>query len=136
MHNFSIIDGNEIRQSEPKQKYQDILKKEPELYDVYHLLMGKCAEWNMFAIMLRVDTNIRTTCESCTNNYLNLEKIIDSWIQARRDDCDVTWEMILDGLQKFQMNLLAKEVIDFLKKDKTIKKYMKKKDFFNDNYYF
>ena len=73
------------------------------------------------------DTNIRTTCETCANNYLNLEKIINSQIQARRDDCDVTWETILDGLQKFQINLLAQEVIKFLKKEKAIKKYMKKR---------
>ena len=108
------------------------MKKEPEFHDVYDVLIGKCADWNMFALMLRVDTNIRTTCESSTNNYVNLEKIINCWIQARRDDCDVTWQTILDGLQKFQMNLLAQEVTDFLK-ERTIKKYMKKKDFFNDN---
>ena len=59
----------------------DILKKSPEVNDVYDLIKEHSANWNDLAIALRIDANSRTALHSdgrLTNDG-KLDKILQKW---------------------------------------------------------
>ena len=107
----------------------DILKKSPEVNDVYKSIKEQAANWNDLAIELKIDENTRTTLlnDARLTNHGKLEHILQKWHQVQPSD--VTWEKILEVLESLMFRRTAGEVKRFLEKPDVIKKYRKKPDF-------
>ena len=107
----------------------NILKKSPEVDDVFDLIKEHSANWNDLAIALKIDGNTRTTLHN--NGKLTddgkLDKILQTWHQAQPSD--VTWEKILEVLESMKLRRTAGEVKTFLEKPNVIEKYRKQTDF-------
>ena len=107
----------------------NILKKSPEVNDVFHLIKEHSANWNDLAIALKIDENTRTSLhnDGRLTDDGRLDKILQKWHQAQPSD--VTWEKILEVLESMKLIRTRKEVKKFLEKPNVIEKYRKKSDF-------
>ena len=107
----------------------DILKKSPEVDDVFDLIKEHSANWYDSAIALKIDVNTRTTLQNDgkLTNHGKLEHILQIWRQAQPSD--VTWEKILEVLESMKLRRTAGEVKKFLEKPNVIEKYRKQPDF-------
>ena len=107
----------------------DILKKSPEVDDVYDFIKEHSANWYDLAIALKIDENTRTSLHNDTRltNDGKLERILQIWHEAQPSD--VTWEKILEVLESMKLIRTRKEVKKFLEKPNVIEKYRKKSDF-------
>ena len=104
----------------------DILKKSPEVDDVFDLIKEHSANWYDMAIVLKIDGNTRTTLQNDGKSTVDgkLERILQIWHQAQPSD--VTWEKILEVLESMKLRRTAGEVKRFLENPDVIKKYRKK----------
>ena len=107
----------------------NILKKSPEVDDVFDLIKEHSANWYDLAIELKIDENTRTTLhnDARLTNHGKLERILQKWHQAQPSD--VTWEKILEVLESMMLRRTARKVKMFLEKPNVIEKYRKKPDF-------
>ena len=107
----------------------DILKKSPEVNDVFGLIKEHSANWNDLAIALKIDANDRTTLQNDgrLTDAGKLDRILQNWHEAQPSD--VTWEKILEVLESMKLRRTAGEVKKFLEKPEVIEKYRKKPDF-------
>ena len=107
----------------------DILKKSPEVDDVFGLIKEHSAKWNDLAIALKIDENTRTTLRNETQltDDSKLDSILQNWHQAQPSD--VTWEKILEVLESTKLRITGGEVKKFLEKPNVIEKHRKKPDF-------
>ena len=88
----------------------DILKKLPEVDDVFDLIKEKSANWYDLAIALKIDKHTRTTLHNDTRftNHGKLDRILQKWHQAHPSD--VTWKKILEVLESMMFRRTAREV--------------------------
>ena len=106
-----------------------ILKKSPNVDDVFHLIKNHSAQWNNFGIALKVDVNTRRSLlqEVRLENDGKLDCILRKWHEAQPSE--VTWEKVLEVLDSMELRRTANEVKRFLKKPNVIEKYRKEPDF-------
>ena len=104
--------------------------KQPETYDVYQLLKSKSANWEEFAIELKIKENdckrFRKLITTSSENVI-LKDVLDLWIQS--ETSEVTWKHILNVLERLEYIDLLKIVQMYLRKEDVIKKYCKKDDY-------
>ena len=106
-----------------------ILKKSPDIYDVYTLLRDESASWDEFACELRVSKNSRTSLSRNISKSDNgkLEEVLRLWVNS--ETSSVTWEKILAVLKSLKMIRLAGEVKKFLRDPEVVAVYSKKPDY-------
>ena len=112
-----------------EREYVSILKKSPEVGDVFNLTKSHSTKWDEIAIALEVDESTRTSVQHDIQLGDNgkLDQILQKWNEAVSSD--VTWEKILQVLESMELSETASEVKQFLKKPSIIKKYSKARDF-------
>ena len=112
-----------------EREYVSILKKSPEVGDVFNLTKSHSTKWDEIAIALEVDESTRTSVQHDIQLGDNgkLDQILQKWNEAVSSD--VTWEKILQVLESMELSETASEVKQFLKKPSIIKKYSKAHDF-------
>ena len=105
-----------------------ILKKSPEVDDVYKLLRKKSAHWDDFARELLIDYNFRQELqEGCSTTNAKLEKVLRKWMESKSSD--VTWRNVFEVLEQLQFLDIASEVKIYLEKKEVIEKYHHKNDY-------
>ena len=107
-----------------------ILKKSPEVEDVYELLSKRSAHWDDFARALKIDINFREKLqrESFTiTEESKVESVLIKWIES--ESSDVTWSNLIEVLEQLQFLNVAREVKIYLEKEEVIEKYHQKEDY-------
>ena len=112
-----------------EQAIVSILKKCPDVDDVFDLIKNHSAKWDKFGIALKVDENTRSSLlqEVRLEDDGKLDRILRKWHEAQPSE--VTWEKVLGVLDSMELRRTANEVKRFLKKPNVIKKYRKDPDF-------
>ena len=114
---FSII-GNDINK---------VLNKKPDSRDVVELLAQSAHDYKVLAIALGVDHTFVEGLKYSDKDIINLDKIIQRWIQTRCSP--VTWNTIIESVESviFGKNLeLGEKIRNSLKEDKQFIYYMEK----------
>ena len=110
--------------------YRDLLKKPPEIRDVFDIITDMSSEWYELGGYLGISMNDRDSLQG--SGRIKLERILNMWKQKQTKD--VTWGVILEVLEKLQRRDLMREVIIFLETPENYKKYISKRDFFVCSY--
>ena len=108
----------------------DILKKSPELSDVFDLMKEHSSHWEDFSRELSIPENVRSNVRNDPNfssNDAKLEKILRYWIDY--EPSYVTWRQVFKVLEKLTMKGVARKVQKFIQKEDVRSKYMKMDDF-------
>ena len=96
----------------------------PDVVDAYHLLRRRSVEWNSFGRELGVDWDFREGLrkEEATSNADKLERILVEWSQSHCSE--VSWNTIIEMLERLKFVDMAKEVKDYLLNDPNgVRKY-------------
>ena len=107
-----------------------ILKKPPDVMDVFNLLKENSNHWDDLSRELKISEDLRSSLRTSTvynSTSQKLEQILQNWKDY--EPSEVTWDMILKALEKLKLKGVAREVKEFLRQEKVRSKYMKKADF-------
>ena len=99
------------------------MRKIPELFDVYHLLIHKTNSWNKIARELEVEFQFREEIErsihlDCTQK---LHSILQHWLD---EGYNATWKSLIDALKELKYMVVVRTVQEFLAKPETVQKYI------------
>ena len=106
--------------------YRDLLQKPPKSRDAFDIFKDISSLWDEVGGYLGISLNYRDSLHGSVNT--KLERVLTEWIQ--KETKDVTWEVILEVLEKLGRRDLMKNFIIFLKTPETYKEYISKRDFF------
>ena len=90
--------------------------------EVFDLVKDSSSQWNELGRELRVTMNSRDSLDrdrSLTDD-VRLEKVLDFWINGERKQ--VTWQVIINALEKIRRTDLAKKVHKYLDQQNTYPK--------------
>ena len=106
-----------------------ILKKSPEIDDVFNLLKIKSAHWDDFARDLFLDYSFRELLkhEDSLTAMEKLERVLKKWIEC--ESSDVTWSNLMQVLKRLQFLDIAMDVKRYLERKEVIEKYHQKMDY-------
>lgn len=109
---------------------ESILKKSPEVDDVYELLKHKSSRWSDIGREFRVSEDFREELRSLIylTNRDKLERVIRKWVES--ESIDVTWNALIAVLTEVQLIDIVRKVRGFLLAPDTIEKYSLKEDFY------
>ena len=112
-----------------------IIKKSPDMFDIFDLLREHSADWNDLGIELGVKENQRTALSRnvALSDNGKLDKILSQWIQAQ--PTPVTWEKVFEVLIKLDFRPTAQEVKHFLESVDIVDKYKQKPNYEPFNFY-
>ena len=110
--------------------YRDLLKKPPEIRDVFDIIKEDISSsWHEVGGYLGISLNCLDSLKGDNSVDTKLENILSMWKQ--KETMDVTWEVILEVLEKLERRDLKRKVIIFLETPETYKEYISKRDFFH-----
>ena len=95
-----------------------ILKKSPEVEDVYELLSKRSAHWDNFARALKIDINFREKLQRKSftiTEESKVESVLIKWIES--ESSDVTWSNLIEVPEQLQFLDVAREVKIYLEKE-------------------
>ena len=108
----------------------NILKKPPDVIDVFDLLKESSNHWDDLSRELKISDEVRCSLRTSTmynSTAQKLEQILKNWKDY--EPSEVTWDMILKALEKLKLKGVARDVKEFLRQEKVRSKYTKKADF-------
>ena len=110
--------------------YEDLLDKPPETNDILGLVKDISALWNELGSELCVPLNDRNTLRNdrTLSDNDRLEYVLNSWIG--NETKEVKWKVIVDALKVLKRKDLVRQVIMYLEKPETYRKYISMHDFF------
>ena len=107
-----------------------MLDKQPETNDLLGLVKDISALWHELGSKLCVPLNYRKTLRNdrTLSDNDRLEYVLNNWIG--NETKEVKWKVIVDALKALERKDLVKNVIMYLEKPETYRKYISMRDFF------